>query len=314
MRDDRQTSDTVLLVRPANFGFHAEAARSNLFSSAGGEGDVRASAIAEFEALRGALEAAGVRCMVLEDNDEVVRPDAVFPNNWVSFHGDGTIITYPMTNVLRRLERRLPDLMDLLLAGGFRADATIDLSPLEQEGAFLEGTGSLIFDRANARAFACRSPRTSDAAVAAFAEETGWDVLLFDAANRDGRQIYHTNVMLMLGSRFAILCSEAIAPGDRHKLLESIRASGRALIEVDFSQMERFACNLIELRSADGSPLIALSTSALEALTADQRAALGRLGGRLVAVDIPTIERVGGGSVRCMIADVHLPRSGGANG
>ncbi|MBA3668923.1 MAG: amidinotransferase [Sphingomonas sp.] len=309
MRDDRQTSDTVLLVRPVGFGFHAEAALSNAFSSAGDGGDARAAAVAEFQALRAALEEAGVRCRVLEDTDDVVRPDAVFPNNWVSFHGDGTIITYPMTNIARRLERRLPELMGLLSAAGLQMGETIDLSPLEQEGAYLEGTGSLIFDRPNARAFACRSPRTSDAAVAAFMEATGWEVLLFDAADRDGRQIYHTNVMLMIGSRFAILCPDAIAPGDRLRVVESIAASGRELIAVDFGQMERFACNLIELRSADGSPLIALSTTALDALAPDQRAALERLGGRLIVVDIPTIERVGGGSVRCMIADLHLPRA-----
>lgn len=309
MRDDRQTSDTVLLVRPAAFGFHAEAARSNVFAHNAGLGGAKAAALAEFERVRRALEGAGVRCLVLDDVESPSRPDAIFPNNWVTFHGDGTLITYPMATAARRLERRLPELTGLLRDAGFRIGEVIDLAGLEDDGAFLEGTGSLIFDRPGARAFACRSPRTTGDAVAAFAAATGWDIILFDAADRHDRPIYHTNVMMMLGTRFAIACPEAIAAAERARVLESIAAGGRELVPVDFDQMERFACNLIELRSAGGAPLVALSKTAADALRADQRAALERLGGVLVAIDIPVIERIGGGSVRCMIAEVHLPRA-----
>jgi len=305
MKDHEQASDTVLLVRPACFGFHAEAAASNAFASYGGE--VEDAALAEFDGLREALEAAGVRCIVLDDGDDEARPDAVFPNNWISFHGDGTLILYPMATQARRLERRADAVAALL--SGFEIKRTIDFSSLEGQGEFLEGTGSLVLDRPKALAFACRSPRTTDAAVRAFEQATGWRVILFDAAGRDGRPVYHTNVLLSLGTRFAILCAEAIAPADRDRVIQAIEDSGRTLIPVTLDQMQHFACNAIELRATDGRPLIALSTTALACLTPEQRETLERLGGELVAVPIPTIERVGGGSVRCMIADVHLPRA-----
>ena len=304
MQDDCQTSGTILLVRPAAFGFHAEAAESNAFAAASDEPDAAARAVAEFDGVARALEAAGVRCLVLDDRPEPVRPDAVFPNNWVSFHGDGTMIVYPMANAARRLERRLDVLLPLIEANKLAPGAIIDLSPLEAEGAFLEGTGSLILDRPRARAFACRSPRTSAAGVQAFEAATGWTVELFDAADRHGRQIYHTNVMLSLGTGFALVCAEAIADADRARVLAALGAE-REIIAVGFNQMERFACNALELRGADG-PVIALSATALDSLEPGQRAALLRFG-RLVPVAIPTIERVGGGSVRCMIAEVFLP-------
>jgi hypothetical protein len=304
MQDDCQTSGTVLLVRPAAFGFHAEAAQSNAFAAAGDEPGAAARAVTEFDGLRRTLEAAGVRCLVLDDTPDPARPDAVFPNNWVSFHGDGTMIVYPMANAARRLERRLDALLPLLDANGMAPIEVIDLSPLEAEGAFLEGTGSLILDRPRARAFACRSPRTSAAGVRAFEAATGWTVELFDAADRHGRQIYHTNVMLSLGTGFALICADAIADADRERVLAALGA-GREIIAVGFDQMERFACNALELRGADG-PVLALSATALDCLRPGQRAALERFG-RPVPVAIPTIERIGGGSVRCMIAEVFLP-------
>lgn len=304
MQDDRQASSTVLLVRPAAFGFHAEAAQSNAFAAAGDESDAAARAVAEFDSLRCALEDAEVRCLVLDDTPDPARPDAVFPNNWVSFHVDGTLIIYPMANAARRLERRLDALLPLLGSEGLAPGEIIDLSALEVEGAFLEGTGSLILDRPRARAFACRSSRTSAAGVHAFEAATGWTVELFDAADRHGRQIYHTNVMLTLGTDFALVCADAIAEADRERVLTALRDE-REVITVGFDQMERFACNALELRGAE-EPVIALSATALDSLEAGQRAALERFG-RLVPVAIPTIERIGGGSVRCMIAELFLP-------
>lgn len=306
MRDQSQTSDTVLLVRPACFGFHAEAAQSNAFASPGE--NVGEAALAEFDGLRARLEAAGVRCVTLDDSEDDTRPDATFPNNWVSFHGDGSVIVYPMATRARRLERRLDAVAALVGADGFRIGPVIDLSSLEDRGEYLEGTGSLVLDRPNSLAFACRSPRTTDGAVSDWEKATGWDVILFDAADRDGRPVYHTNVLLSLGTSFALLCADAIAPADRDRVIAAIEDSGRTLINVSLDQMERFACNAIELRATDARPMVALSTTALDSLSTDQRETLERLGGELVAVPIPTIERVGGGSVRCMIAEVHLPR------
>jgi hypothetical protein len=230
----------------------------------------------------------------------------VFPNNWVSFHGDGTIILYPMATAARRLERRTVALKQLLSDRGYAVRRTIDLSGSEQDGQYLEGTGSLILDRPARRAFAALGPRTMRASLDAFADETGFDVITFGCADRTGRPIYHTNVMLSLGERFAMLCAEAIEAADRDRVLTAIAASKREIIAVGFDAMERFACNILALQGRDG-PVIAMSMTALESLSRDARVRLERHG-ELIAAPIPTIERVGGGSVRCMIADVHLPR------
>lgn len=307
MRDGEQSSGTVMLVRPARFGFHPAAAQSNAFAADSADADVATIARDEFDGLKDKLERSGVRCMVLEDQPEASCPDAVFPNNWVSFHDDGTVIYYPMANEARRAERRPEALEALLKDAGFAVGRSIDLSALEARGIYLEGTGSLILDRPARRAFACRSARTTEAGLDAWEAATGWRVERFDAADRHGRPIYHTNVMLSLGTRFAIVCAEAIVPEDRDRVIRAIADGRRTLIDVTFDQMERFAGNLIELRGGDGSPLIALSQTAHDCLTAQQRRQLEALGGPFVAAAIPTIERVGGGSVRCMIADVHLP-------
>lgn len=307
MTSESQTSGTVLMVRPAAFGFHAEAARSNAFAFAAAGEDSVPSARQEFDALADTLRAQGLVVVILDDSPNPPKPDAVYPNNWVSFHGDGTMILYPMATAARRPERRGEAIKRLLGDHGFAIRRTIDLSRLEKSDQFLEGTGSLILDRPRAVAYAALGPRTSRAALDAFAEATGYHVLAFDCADRAGRPIYHTNVLMSLGTNFAIVCTEAIVPADRSRVLEAIADSGREIIPVGFAAMERFACNLIELQGA-GGPVVALSEAALDSLSADQRAALERHG-RLAATAIPTIERVGGGSVRCMIADVHLPRS-----
>ena len=295
-------------MRPAAFGFHAEAAASNAFATASSDAGVAAAAEREFDALAKALDEAGVELAILDDTPNPPKPDAVFPNNWVSFHADGTMILYPMATAARRPERRAEALKQLLKDRGFDVRRTLDLSRSEGEGQFLEGTGSLILDRPRRRAYAALGPRTMRSMLDAFAEATGFQVLAFDCADRHGRPIYHTNVLLSLGEQFAVLCADAIAEGDRARVLEAIEAGGREIVSVDFGQMERFACNFLELRGRDG-PIIAMSETALASFDAAQRSALERHAS-LVAVPIPTIERVGGGSVRCMIADVHLPRLG----
>ncbi len=306
MKDAVQCSGTVLMVRPAAFGFNPEAALSNAFASVDHGGGTAAAALAEFDALADALQQAGIEVLILDDTADPPKPDAVFPNNWVSFHADGTIMLYPMTTAPRRSERRSEDVQALMAANSLLVSRVVDLSALEISGLFLEGTGSLILDRPLGRAFAALGPRTSPGALEAYSETVGEEVIAFECADRSGRPIYHTNVLLSLGERFAIVCSEAIVPGDRARVLGAIGDSGREIIEVDFGQMERFACNLLELRGASG-PVIALSQTALDSLRPSQRATL-EAHGELVAADIPTIERVGGGSVRCMIAEVHLPR------
>lgn len=305
MSEDAQTSGTVLMVRPKSFGFHAEAARSNVFAS-DSNADLDA-AVREFDGVVDALTKAGVEVLLLDDSADPAKPDAVFPNNWVTFHADGTMVLYPMANEARRLERNPEALTKLLQSKGFEIRQVIDLSFHERHGHFLEGTGSLVLDRVRRRAFANLSPRTDAAVIADFDDRLDYSTLIFDARDRSGRPIYHTNVALSFGARFAMLCTEAIASDFRELLIGEIEADGRTLIEVEYEQMRQFACNLIELSGRDG-PVIALSSAALRSYRPDQRRLLEGFG-ELVKADIPTIEAVGGGSVRCMITDIHLPRS-----
>jgi hypothetical protein len=306
-----QTANAVLLVEPAGFAFNPETARSNSFARAG-EGGGRARA--EFDGLAKRLEEAGVDVVVLADSAGVPRPDAIFPNNWVSFHADGTLVTYPMAAPSRRLERRTEALMSLLEAKGFHVARHVDLAGHEIEGRFLEATGSLVLDRPRREAYACLSERTHPAVIAEFDARLGFATFAFSAADPAGRAIYHSNVMMSLGTRFALVCLACVAPADRHRLADRIEASGRTLIDVGWNQLTAFACNLLELRDGAGRPLVALSSRAKASLRPGQRRRLESLAGELIDTPVPTIEAVGGGGVRCMIAELHLPRTGTAVG
>jgi hypothetical protein len=304
---EAQSSDAVLLVRPVRFGFHAEAAQSNAFANQSSDPDLANRALAEFDGLVRQLSDAGVEVLMLGDSPEPPRPDAIFPNNWVSFHAEGTMVLYPMATAARRLERNVDSLKQLLTSSGFEVRRIVDLSFHERHGHFLEGTGSLVLDRPGRRAFANVSPRTDAVAIADFDDRLDYSTLVFDARDRSGRPIYHTNVLMSLGSQFAVLCTEAVCAEYQEVLIGEIEATNRALIQVDYDQLRGFACNLIELRSRAGEPVIALSSAALNSFTAEQRRQLETFG-QLIDAAIPTIEAVGGGSVRCMIADIHLPR------
>lgn len=303
---ERQASGAVLLVRPACFGFNPETAASNAFASSAG-GNVADAVLREFDAVAQRLGDAGVAVLVLEDTPEPPKPDAIFPNNWVSFHADGTMVIYPMESASRQREREPERLAALLRQSGFEVRRTVDLSHHERHGRFLEGTGSLVLDRPGLRAYANLSPRTDPHVIADFDDRLDYTTLLFDARDRSGRPIYHTNVLLSLGTRLAVLCTEAVAEEYRAVLIDEIEATGRRVVEVDFEQLKSFACNLIELKNDRGDPVIAISAAAKASLRPDQIKSLESFG-ELLDVPIPTIERVGGGSIRCMIADIHLPR------
>lgn len=302
-----QSASTVLLVRPACFGFNAEASKSNVFSHASTDPDLESKAVAEFDLLEKRLSEAGVEIIRLDDTPSPPKPDAVFPNNWFSTHADGTVVMYPMATAPRRLERRVDALRQLLAAKGFTVARVVDLTQHEKNGRFLEGTGSLVLDRSNRRGYASLGPRTDADVIAEFDRQLGYSTLVFDARDPGGRPIYHTNVLLSVGTRFAIVCLDAVVTEHRKPLLASIEESGRTVIELSFAQLRRFGCNLLELRSRAGDTVIALSQKALSNLEPEQVRTLERFGS-LVAADIPTIEAVGGGSVRCMIAEIHLPR------
>ena len=231
----------------------------------------------------------------------------MFPNNLVSFNADGTVVLYPMLAPNRRLERRPHRLYQLVEHGGFEVTRLVDLTHHELEGRYLEGTGSVVFDHAARVAFACVSPRTHREVLDELCEELGYRPCAFGAVDRSGVAVYHTNVLLAIGRRFAVVCAEAIDAGDRARVLAELGAH-RDVIAIDYAQLHAFAGNLLELAAGDAKSVLALSRAALDSLSGAQRAQLESKVDALVTATIPTIERLGGGSVRCMLAEIFLPR------
>ena len=307
MTPENQTAGAVLMIRPVRFAANPETASSNRFqASARADRDVAAGAVREFDGLAVALAAAGVRVHAFAGARDADLPDEVFPNNWVSFHADGTAVLYPLLAPNRRRERR-PELVDALREQGYRVARVVDLTPFEQKEQYLEGTGSFVLDRVDRVAYACRSPRTHDAALAELGRVLGYETSAFDATDRDGHAIYHTNVLLSIGTRFVMLCSSALRDDAERRRIVARLAEHREVIELSFEQLHSFAGNLLELRAGD-APVIALSTTALASLHGAQRRAL-EAHGELVVADVGTIEKHGGGSVRCMLAEIALPRA-----
>ncbi|MGA2397653.1 MAG: arginine deiminase-related protein [Steroidobacteraceae bacterium] len=305
-----QSAAAVLMVRPARFGFNPQTAASNVFqqdtSPQGAEAArIHGAALAEFDALAGGLARAGVQVVVARDTVEPAKPDAIFPNNWVSFHRDGTVVLYPMMAPNRRLERRDEVLAELAAAGAFRITRTVDLTHREELGQYLEGTGSLVLDRPRHLAYANISPRTDLNALGEFAQQLDYELVTFESVDR-GKPVYHTNVMMAIGESFAVMCAESIVDTrSRDAVRATLAASGREIVEISLGQMQAFAGNVLEL-APPGSRVIALSTTAWGCLDAHQRRSLEKHGNVLTA-EIPVIERFGGGGVRCMLAEVHLP-------
>jgi len=293
------------MIRPAAFGSNPETAETNRFQAAAGDADVVRAAQVEFDRLAAALSAAGVDVIVAEDTAEPAKPDAVFPNNWFSTHADGTVVLYPMLAPSRRRERRA-DLVAILRGRGREVTAVLDLSPWEAQERALEGTGSLILDRQRGIAYACRSQRTSEAPLAHWARLLGYEVHAFDAVDPEGVAIYHTNVMMALGHGFAAVALEALPQEwERRRLVASLEAGGNEVIALSQEQVGGFAANILHLRG-DRGPVIAMSEAARTSLGDRAIQRLERYGS-VVASPIPTIERLGGGSVRCMLAEVFLP-------
>jgi hypothetical protein len=302
------------MVRPAVFYENPETAPSNAFQGPTPPaltGSLLATVQGEFDQAAGRLARAGVATLVHPARAADDTPDALFPNNWISTHADGTLVLYPMLAANRRRERRL-DLVDALeREHGYRVRRRLDLSALENRGAFVEGTGSLILDRPHRRAFVCRSPRSTAAGIAAAAEALGIEALVFDALDARGEPIYHTNVMLSIGTGFALWCPPALPEAGRERIAEALSFGRRALVALEHAQLAELCANVLELRGDRGEPLLALSERALAALRPAQRRALEQHAS-LVPVAIPAIETVGGGGIRCMLAEVFLPRAGGA--
>jgi hypothetical protein len=305
-----QSARTVLMVRPASFGFNSQTAASNAFQQAAElprEDQAQGLALKEFDGVAQALERAGVQVLIASDTPHPAKPDAIFPNNWVSFHADGTVALYPMLAPNRRLERREEILEQVLREGRFHASRTVDLTHREAEGKFLEGTGSLVLDRAHRVAYASLSPRTDLDVLGEFGQLLDYDLVAFEAGDAAAQPVYHTNVVMAIGTRFAVVCGEAITQAaHRSAVFNQLRADGHEVVDITQRQMQAFAGNLLELAPA-GGPVVALSTTAWGCLEPAQRRIL-ESHAEPVPVAIPTIERIGGGGVRCMLAELHLPK------
>lgn len=309
--NESQLASAVLMIRPARFESNPNTAPSNKFQ---GKTDAspeeqQAAAAEEFELITRVLEDHGIEVLVFDDTAEPHTPDAIFPNNWVSFHADGTVVLYPMLATNRRTERRR-DIIDALSADhGFAVREIVDLSHHEDDGHYLEGTGSMVLDRANRIAYACLSPRTHLDALGEFAQRLDYDIVAFDAVDRDGAAIYHTNVLMNVGEKLAVICDEAIPREEqRDAVLRSLRESGHEVVTLNYDQLESFAGNMLELRSPDGGRVLAMSAQAERSLSPEQLEAIGRHA-TIVSAPIDRIESSAGGSVRCMLAEVHLPKA-----
>ena len=306
---ESQLASAVLMVKPVRFQSNPLTAASNRFQgkNASSPEQQQLDSVAEFDGLRRVLEENGVKVVQFDDTLEPHKPDSIFPNNWVSFHADGTVVLYPMEAPNRRTERRQDLIEQLATDYRYQVREVIDLSHHEQDGHFLEGTGSLVLDRVNHIAYACLSSRTHLDALGDFAQRLDYEVVAFDALDNDALPIYHTNVLMNVGEELAVICADVIAREDqRDAVLKSLSSTGHEVIQLSFAQLEAFAGNMLELRSSSGDRLIAMSDQARDSLDDSQ---LSRISASATVISAPIekIESSAGGSVRCMLAEIHLP-------
>jgi hypothetical protein len=301
------------MIRPASFDYNPETALTNTMQKSGGDARAAERAKAEFAAVAHALESEGVTVCIVEDTRDPPKPDAVFPNNWISFGQDGTVVLYPMRAESRRRERRREVIDEVVARTGYVVSRVLDLTHHESEGRFLEGTGSLVLDHVNRVAYGNHSPRTDAAVVAEWGAELGYEPVMFDALDRNGAPFYHANVMMCIGERFVIVGTGAMPAADRERVLARLGESGREIIEIGQQEIERFGGNVLELASWDEAlgdcRAVVMSTTARSAFSSEAFARISGSTDAVLAVPISTIEQLGGGGVRCMIAEVFLPRA-----
>ena len=314
-RSGSQCASAILMVRPRHFGFNAQTAGTNRFQKPGSPdrrvpSEVSQRALREFDAFAAALAAEGVGVCVVPDSDSPPKPDAVFPNNWVSFHADGTVVLYPMYAENRRAERRTEVVDAVVRETGFKVRRVLDLTSHEKAGRFLEGTGSLVLDHVSRVAYACRSPRTDEIVAREWAREMDYELELFTATDESGTPIYHTNVALHVGTRIAVVALEAIAAADRGRISERLAASAHEVLAIDHAEMHAFAGNMLEVGSWDeylgDFNILVMSETARHALATSKYKRLYSSVDAVLAVPLDVIERHGGGSVRCMLAEIFL--------
>jgi hypothetical protein len=304
-----QATSNILMIRPVNFGFNAETAQSNAFqdikAQAWTSNITQEDALREFDGMVSQLRAAGVNVMVFDDTLEPYTPDSIFPNNWVSFHHSGKVILYPMEAENRRLERRM-DIIDELRKT-FHVEVVLDFTHFEKEKKYLEGTGSLVLDRLNRIAYACLSSRTNEEVLAAWENQMNYKIIKFHAFDAQDKPIYHTNVVMCVGDTFVVICLNVIKDLDERLLVkESLEKSGKHIIEISLEQMAHFAGNMLLVKNRKGQPILVMSANAFQSLEHKQRIELEEFA-QIQYFDLNMIETCGGGSARCMMAEVHLP-------
>jgi hypothetical protein len=299
-----QTTSHILMIRPVNFAFNPETAESNAFQVKQMDADVQQRAVKEFDAFVTILKENGVDVTVIEDTPEPYTPDSIFPNNWVSFHEDGSLILYPMFATKRRLERK-QQVLDAVKKK-FSVTNTIDLTHYENNHLFLEGTGSMVLDRENTIAYACVSNRTSETVLKEFCNVTGYSAVVFMSVDEKGLPIYHTNVMMCVADKYVVICLSSIPDDDEKKMvMKSITGSGKEIIDISFEQLNHFAGNMLQVENKVGEKLLVMSTKAYYSLSAEQVAKLSAYN-KIIHSSLITIETNGGGSARCMMAEIHL--------
>jgi len=307
-----QITNTILMVRPVNFRMNEQTAVNNFFQE---DLDLRSSEInrkaqAEFDAFVDKLRQAGVEVIVVDDRPETDTPDSIFPNNWVSFHENGRVVVYPMFAENRRKERR-EDIFDILEEHGFEIREVMDYTAAEQHGIFLEGTGSILKDRVHQKAYCALSDRADEGLFIEFCEDFQAAPVIFTANQSvDGKRlpIYHTNVMMCMAEDFAVICLDAIDDKqERRQVVDHLRKDGKEIIEISEAQMHSFAGNMLQVLGRDGERLMVMSQSARDSLNPEQIARIEKTS-RIISSPLDTIEACGGGSARCMMAEVFLPR------
>ncbi|MBK0382431.1 amidinotransferase [Pedobacter sp. SD-b] len=304
-----QSTSQILMVRPVAFGLNIQTAGSNAFQiKSAPQENVQEKALAEFDAFVKKLTAKGIEVTVIEDTLNPHTPDSIFPNNWVSFHDDGSVYLYPMQAENRRLERR-DDLIDQL-GKQFDIREINDISFTEERGQYLEGTGSMVLDRENKIAYACLSIRTQQNVLDIFCNESGFKTITFNAVDQNGFAIYHTNVMMCVATDFVVICLDAV-PNQKEKdlLINCFNKAKKEIIEIDYSQMNQFAGNMLEVKNKAGKSFLVMSERAHQSLNKSQIEKLTKHS-EILSSPLTTIEDNGGGSARCMMAEIHLGKLG----
>ncbi len=306
-----QTTDTLLMIEPVAFGFNAETAANNYFQIEQKGADIQEKALAEFNNFVEQLRNHGINVITIQDTLQPHSPDSIFPNNWVSFHADGTVNLFPMFAINRRVERR-QDILDQIKEEGFVINSVEDLSHFENEEKYLEGTGSIIFDHDYKIAYGSVSLRLDEGLFREFCEKINYTPIVFHSFQNvgiDRLPIYHTNVMMCVAEQFVVICLDCIDDElEREKVQEVIKSTEKELIEISEEQMQQFAGNMLQVQNTEGKQFLVMSQTAYKSLNKEQISKIEKHC-EIIYADLETIETNGGGSARCMVAEIFLPKA-----